>query len=162
MSTGLQIGNKTRADKTHVKPEQNNRGWLLRQRRFADNKTCLGIGKSRWNASPNDNQLAVPTDILYRGRWQRVNRYWGPERIESGWWRGRAIRRDYYRLELATGLRFWVYKTLPGNRWFLQKLLTFNQLDNWTISRWACTRNCTANRISLFCRGFSCNGASGT
>ena len=116
----LQIGNKTRADKTPVKPERNNRGWLLRQRKFADSRPIWYWKEPLEMQVQMTTGLAVPTDILYRGRWQRVNRYWGPERIESGWWRGRAIRRDYYRLELATGLRFWVYKTLPGNRWFLQ------------------------------------------
>jgi protein ImuB len=50
----------------------------------------------------------------------RVARYWGPERIESGWWRQqRCVRRDYYRVETATGTRFWLYRELQQGSWFL-------------------------------------------
>jgi protein ImuB len=62
----------------------------------------------------------MPMKLLHKGQWQAVTRYWGPEKIESGWWRGHALRRDYYRLELSSGLRFWVYRTLPKGEWFLQ------------------------------------------
>jgi protein ImuB len=33
----------------------------------------------------------------------------GPERIESGWWDGGDVRRDYYRVETRSGQRAWVY-----------------------------------------------------
>ncbi|WP_110972266.1 Y-family DNA polymerase [Pseudomonas huaxiensis] len=33
----------------------------------------------------------------------------GPERIESGWWDGGDVRRDYYRVETDSGLRGWAY-----------------------------------------------------
>lgn len=39
----------------------------------------------------------------------------GPERLETGWWDGGDIRRDYYVLELATGQRAWAFCT-PGDR----------------------------------------------
>ena len=41
-----------------------------------------------------------------------------PERIESGWWDGRYIRRDYYRLETTSGQWLWVYRQLQDHRWF--------------------------------------------
>jgi protein ImuB len=49
----------------------------------------------------------------------RVAHHWGPERIETGWWRKATVRRDYYRVELASGHRFWVYQDLFQGRWFL-------------------------------------------
>jgi protein ImuB len=34
----------------------------------------------------------------------------GPERIESGWWDGQDVRRDYYVVETAAGQRAWVFR----------------------------------------------------
>jgi len=34
----------------------------------------------------------------------------GPERIESGWWDGSDVRRDYYVVETAEGQRVWAYR----------------------------------------------------
>ncbi|MEQ4314797.1 DNA polymerase Y family protein [Pseudomonas tremae] len=34
----------------------------------------------------------------------------GPERIESGWWDGGDVRRDYYLVETANGQRAWAYR----------------------------------------------------
>ncbi|MBF8780259.1 DNA polymerase Y family protein [Pseudomonas fulva] len=41
------------------------------------------------------------------------------ERVESGWWDGGDVRRDYYRVETRDGLRGWVYQDLdqPGPLW---------------------------------------------
>ena len=38
----------------------------------------------------------------------------GPERIETAWWRGPTVRRDYYVVETATGARYWLFRRLPG------------------------------------------------
>jgi protein ImuB len=46
-------------------------------------------------------------------------RVWGPERIQTGWWRGRYVQRDYYRIETATGIRFWLFRRLSDAKWFL-------------------------------------------
>ena len=43
----------------------------------------------------------------------------GPERIETGWWRGRTVCRDYWRVETNTHQHYWVYRDLRNNRWFL-------------------------------------------
>jgi protein ImuB len=34
----------------------------------------------------------------------------GPERIESGWWDGGDVRRDYYMVETGDGQRAWVFR----------------------------------------------------
>ena len=61
----------------------------------------------------------VPRQFHWQGHAQQVARSWGPERIETGWWRGRAAGRDYYRVETAAGHRFWLFARLRDGRWFL-------------------------------------------
>lgn len=46
----------------------------------------------------------------------------GPERIETGWWEGRDITRDYYRVMNREGHEFWIFRDRRGNRWFLHGL----------------------------------------
>lgn len=42
------------------------------------------------------------------------------ERIESGWWDGNDVRRDYYVARDTAGARLWIYCELGGDRrWFL-------------------------------------------
>ena len=44
----------------------------------------------------------------------------GPERIESGWWDGHDVRRDYYVARTQAGVRLWVFRErTPERRWFL-------------------------------------------
>jgi protein ImuB len=47
-----------------------------------------------------------------------ISRSWGPERIQTGWWRGAYIRRDYYRVETDGGERFWLFRA-AGGKWLL-------------------------------------------
>jgi protein ImuB len=44
----------------------------------------------------------------------------GPERIESGWWDGHDVRRDYYVARTSRGARLWIFQERrPGGGWFL-------------------------------------------
>lgn len=44
----------------------------------------------------------------------------GPERIESGWWDGQPIARDYYLAESSSGARFWIFREWRGTGgWYL-------------------------------------------
>ena len=47
----------------------------------------------------------------------------GPECIESGWWDGHDVARDYYIARNPQGARLWVFRnrreTTAGARWFL-------------------------------------------
>ena len=44
----------------------------------------------------------------------------GPERIESGWWDGRDVRRDYYVARNPAGLRLWIFRERRAEGgWFL-------------------------------------------
>jgi protein ImuB len=60
-----------------------------------------------------------PLVFHWQGHLHRVAHHWGPERIETGWWRGASVRRDYYRVQTEGGLRFWLFRNLPDNRWHL-------------------------------------------
>ncbi|MEA2895869.1 MAG: protein ImuB [Bradyrhizobium sp.] len=53
-----------------------------------------------------------PRHFTWRRSTHEVVRVEGPERIAMEWWRhqGRALTRDYFRVEDATGLRFWIYR----------------------------------------------------
>jgi protein ImuB len=45
----------------------------------------------------------------------------GPERIETGWWDGADVRRDYYRLQTPNGQCAWVYRPVAQpQQWWLQ------------------------------------------
>ena len=58
----------------------------------------------------------VPDGPPHQFTWRRVThavvRVEGPERIAMEWWKqnGEALTRDYFRIEDAEGLRFWVYR----------------------------------------------------
>ena len=43
----------------------------------------------------------------------------GPERIESGWWDGKDVARDYYIARQARGARWWVFQQRQTQCWYL-------------------------------------------
>jgi protein ImuB len=43
----------------------------------------------------------------------------GPERIESGWWDGRGVARDYYIARHGQGARLWIFRERQSKRWYL-------------------------------------------
>jgi protein ImuB len=73
--------------------------------------------------APLDAMSVVPDGPPLRfhlyGREHQVARTWGPERIETGWWRGCVVGRDYYRIETTTGRRFWLFRRLRDGQWFV-------------------------------------------
>jgi protein ImuB len=78
--------------------------------------------------APIEVVSVVPDGPPVRFRWQRaeyiIAQSWGPERIDTGWWRGPHVERDYYRVETTTGQRFWLFRqndTGKNNtgKWFL-------------------------------------------
>jgi len=60
-----------------------------------------------------------PTWLRWRGRGHVVVRAVGPERLETAWWRGADVRRDYFRLTVASGEEFWVFRALNAPGWYL-------------------------------------------
>jgi protein ImuB len=60
-----------------------------------------------------------PINFRFQGRLHHVAHHWGPERIETGWFRGTSVRRDYYRVLTDEGLRFWLFRQLGDGKWHL-------------------------------------------
>jgi protein ImuB len=60
-----------------------------------------------------------PLRFHWKGTDHTVARRWGPERIETGWWRNEHVCRDYYRVETAEGRQFWLFRDRVGKRWLL-------------------------------------------
>jgi protein ImuB len=88
---------------------------------------------SRWKLLPRPTRLEAepirlevvsvipggpPIQFHFHGP-HRVAQAWGPERIQTGWWRGEYVQRDYYRVETTAGRRFWLFRRLADGAWFL-------------------------------------------
>ncbi len=61
-----------------------------------------------------------PAQVMLDGERWRAAGVWGPERIETGWWRGPSVRRDYWRVELEDGRWLWLFCDLRSREWFCQ------------------------------------------
>ncbi len=69
--------------------------------------------------------LPVPRELKTENGWPclqgRLHLQHSRERIESGWWDGRDVTRDYFIAESPSGSRYWIYRELGAEgRWFLQ------------------------------------------
>jgi protein ImuB len=60
-----------------------------------------------------------PQFIWHENRREQIVHHTGPERIETLWWRGPTIRRDYYRIALESGEHLWIFRRLHDTNWFL-------------------------------------------
>jgi protein ImuB len=60
-----------------------------------------------------------PQFIWFDHRRERIVQHWGPERVETLWWRGPSVRRDYYRVSVESGGHLWLFRRLGDERWFL-------------------------------------------
>ena len=63
---------------------------------------------------------ALPCRFRYQKSIYTAAKKWGPERIETAWWNGPTVRRDYWRIETEAGMHFWIYFDLRSDEWFLQ------------------------------------------
>ncbi len=73
----------------------------------ADNRVCPTLNKVQrpgW-------LLPEPTLLAEQG----VQILMGPERIESGWWDGADVRRDYYLIQTRAGQQGWAYRHVGQN-----------------------------------------------
>ena len=53
---------------------------------------------------------------------ERLELQSGPERIESGWWDGMEVERDYYVAQGRNGSRLWVFRDRSSGGWFVHGL----------------------------------------
>lgn len=70
-----------------------------------------------WLLDPPE-QLVEKNGFLYHRK--AITILSGPERIETAWWAGSDVRRDYYVAQEANGSRLWIYRERSGERrWLL-------------------------------------------
>jgi len=79
-------------------------------------------------APPDTPPEAPPAAFRWRGAIHRVARAEGPERIAAEWWHAPTpppptAFRDYWRIEDAEGLRWWLFRDGSAGRWFLHGML---------------------------------------
>jgi protein ImuB len=61
-----------------------------------------------------------PPQFVWMGRHrERIVGCIGPERIETLWWRGPSVRRDYYRVATKSGGHLWMFRQLADGKWFV-------------------------------------------
>lgn len=60
-----------------------------------------------------------PAWFFYNSTQHVVTQAWGPERIETGWWRGPDVRRDYYRVATESGAQWWLFYEAATAQWYL-------------------------------------------
>jgi len=54
----------------------------------------------------------------------------GCERIETGWWDGFEVARDYYVATTTSGERFWIYREMRGDRrWLLHGIFGLDAME---------------------------------
>ena len=71
----------------------------------------------------------LPVRFRWEGRFHVVVRSRGPERIETAWWRGPTVRRDYYIFETDRGGRFWMFRGFGnGHGFFMEPMGDVNEL----------------------------------
>lgn len=63
--------------------------------------------------------VGAPQQLRFHGQTHDITLVVGPERIETGWWRGPHTRRDYYRVRTNNGQKLWIFQNLDTERWFL-------------------------------------------
>ena len=71
------------------------------------------------NTSDNTSMAVCPSRFQHQGVWLEVVDATGPERLESGWWRGPSVRRDYYRVATNRAGWWWLYRDLNNGHWYL-------------------------------------------
>lgn len=60
-----------------------------------------------------------PQRVWLASREERIWEWWGPERIETGWWQQAHVSRDYFRIEIESGANYWIFRERKSGKWFL-------------------------------------------
>ena len=115
---GAGVQNRAVWDELSIRPLRLLRQPVAVELCFASHRAC-GLTAL---ATPRAAESAPLPQFRWRGRVHCIRYAWGPERIETGWWRGQAIARDYYQIETTTGCRLWIFRQLGDGRWFVHGL----------------------------------------
>lgn len=89
--------------------------WMLPRPVPLETVSVMPVAGSR--RSPGDS--GPPLRFRWNCETHQVAQAHGPERIETAWWRGPSVRRDYYVVETETGGRYWLFRRLRDGAWFL-------------------------------------------
>jgi protein ImuB len=81
----------------------------------------LGTARPLW-ILPSPVRFSAVGDEIYGTTFAKVLSEDVPERIESGWWDGGDIGRDYYAISTERGQRLWIYKDHVTRGWYLHGL----------------------------------------
>ena len=129
----------TQADLFDAAPRQDS-GWSdlldkLRARLGEKSVRHLGLAddhrpEKAWCVQDSGSCAELPTAFPDRPLWilepkpiQHLPQLLGmPERIEAGWWNHEDCSRDYYLARTAEGARWWLYRDIATQQWFLQGL----------------------------------------
>ncbi len=90
------------------------RAWHLRSAQLAAQPAAQPVAQAPdrpcW-LLPEPRRIDMPRELLA-----------GPERIESGWWDGADVARDYYLARGEHGAQLWVFNDLRSGAWCLHGL----------------------------------------
>ena len=90
-----------------------------RMREMADRSTEGGMPRPVWLL---DSPLPLPEPDMQRHQSGLILAE-GPERIESGWWDGNGVARDYYVAHRCGGRmpkqKLWIFQERQSKRWYL-------------------------------------------
>ncbi len=95
------------------RPERAWRAWPVEPARLSSSSTSRSGADAPLRPCallPSPRPLSAPPHLLS-----------GPERIESGWWDGAEVLRDYYVAQVQ-GARAWVFQDLSQGGWYLHGL----------------------------------------
>lgn len=97
------------------RPERAGRIWRPRTRRVGTE----GLVRPGWPLWLLSRPRRLPRIEGWPSAGGRLKALTSPERIESGWWDGQGIARDYYRMSVPGGAEHWVYRDRVAGDWFL-------------------------------------------
>jgi len=95
------------------------RGSQYKNRRCIVDRGKSGLRRPLWVLDQPQLLRLVSGKLVFH---DALNLEDGPERIETGWWDGKDIRRDYYIARNGSGARLWVFKDHRASHWYLHGL----------------------------------------
>jgi len=67
-------------------------------------------------------ELAQPVQVRFYGAWHRVQHVSTPWRVDTGWWDGRRVWRDYFLVLTRSGWLSVIFHDLCDDVWYLHRL----------------------------------------
>jgi len=68
---------------------------------------------------PSESRDGQPVSFTHNNQVHRLIHVRGPERIAGQRWNGSGKTRDYFDVADTDGSRFWVFRVMETNRWYL-------------------------------------------